>query len=637
MRISMMLKLAGIFCAAGVACFLGARQSVTLLEGVTQRQVELTFAQDGITWASVDTNGLQVFIIGTANDEAARFSAISSASTVVDAARVIDQVSIAEKNDFILSDYALEILRSKSGVTLMGLVPKTIARDALVRAVSDAADQAPVSDLLDIADHPEPDLWTEAVGFAVSAIREFERAKVSVRPDGVSVTATATSAQARSAGLGKLQRTMPDGLNVTFDITAPRPVISPFVLRAVYDADGYRYDACSAPDQATASRLVEAGRAFGLDAETPCSIGLGMPTGNWVDGAIAAAQALGALGQGQLNVIDTDVALTATAQADPDLYERVTSDLERALKEPLALYATRIDRSKEDILSGLEFLITRDESGAVLAAGDLATELDRDMARSVAAAAFGADNLTLEIELEPQVPATWVQRVLTAMRALDLLEYGQVGVSVDQFTISGGSYDPAAGQMLTALITEYLGDGSLYDLNISTLTRPVVEVETIDPQTCLASLQTALDGRKLNFEPGSARLDVQARDILDDIADVLKPCPDLPLQINGYTDSQGRAEMNQALSQQRAETVMSELRFRRILTSTFRAQGLGEENPIADNDTEEGREANRRIEFTLYDREAETADQTDPAPSNEPQTNTQDAPQPSDNESDANG
>ena len=235
------------------------------------------------------------------------------------------------------------------------------------------------------------------------------------------------------------------------------------------------------------------------------------------------------------------------------------------------------------------------------------------------------------------MPATWVQRVLTAMRALDLLEYGQVGVSVDQFTISGGSYDPAAGQMLTALITEYLGDGSLYDLNISTLTRPVVEVETIDPQTCLASLQTALDGRKLNFEPGSARLDVQARDILDDIADVLKPCSDLPLQINGYTDSQGRDEMNQALSQQRAEAVMAELRLRRILTSTFRAQGLGEENPIADNDTEEGREANRRIEFTLYDREAETADQTDPAPSNEPQTNTQDVPQPSDNESDANG
>lgn len=630
MRISMMLKLAGIFSAAGVACFLGARQSVSLLENITQQQIEITFAKDGITWANVDTNGLQVYIIGTANDEASRFAAISSASKVVDAARVIDQVSIAENTDIVPSQYALEILRNKSGVTLMGLVPKSIARDTLVRAISDAANQAPVSDLLDIADHKEPPLWNEALIFGVKAIQEFERAKVSVRPDGVTVIATAKSAERRAAGLGKLQRAIPEGLEVEFNITAPRPVISPFVLRAVYDEDGYRYDACSAPDEAAAQRLIDAGRAYGLDGETDCAIGLGMPTGNWVEGAIAAAQALGDLGQGQLNVIDTDISLTATAQSDPKVYEKVTSKLERALKEPLALYANRIDRSQEEILSALEFRITRSEDGTVLATGALSTELDRDMARSVAAAAFGADNLTLEVELEPQVPTTWVQRVLTAMRALDLLEFGQVGVTLDTFTISGNSYDPAAGQMLTALITEQLGEGSLYDLNIVTMEAKDNSTST-DPKSCLAALQTALNGRKINFEPGSARLDVQARDILDDIAEVLDPCPDLPLQINGYTDSQGRAEMNLTLSQQRAETVLSELRLRRILTSTFRAEGFGEQNPIANNDTEEGREANRRIEFTLYDTAPDQASENaDTEPSNSDATDTT-------NESDANG
>jgi len=86
---------------------------------------------------------------------------------------------------------------------------------------------------------------------------------------------------------------------------------------------------------------------------------------------------------------------------------------------------------------------------------------------------------------------------------------------------------------------------------------------------------------------------------MDDIADVLKRCGDLPLEIQGYTDSQGREEMNLALSQSRAESVLNELRARRVPTSSYAATGYGEEAPVADNDTEAGREANRRIEFRL--------------------------------------
>ena len=93
---------------------------------------------------------------------------------------------------------------------------------------------------------------------------------------------------------------------------------------------------------------------------------------------------------------------------------------------------------------------------------------------------------------------------------------------------------------------------------------------------------------------------------MDDIAEVLKNCGDIRLEIQGYTDSQGRESMNLSLSQSRAESVLNELRARRVLTSSFVAKGYGEENPIADNKTEEGREANRRIEFRLIQPEAET-------------------------------
>ena len=79
----------------------------------------------------------------------------------------------------------------------------------------------------------------------------------------------------------------------------------------------------------------------------------------------------------------------------------------------------------------------------------------------------------------------------------------------------------------------------------------------------------------------------------------MKECEGIEIEIGGHTDSQGREEMNQQLSLQRARAVLNELRLRRVLTSTVSAVGYGESQPIADNGTEDGREVNRRIEFRL--------------------------------------
>ena len=73
------------------------------------------------------------------------------------------------------------------------------------------------------------------------------------------------------------------------------------------------------------------------------------------------------------------------------------------------------------------------------------------------------------------------------------------------------------------------------------------------------------------------------------------------LEIGGHTDSQGREQMNLNLSQARANAVLFELQRRRILTKNMVAKGYGETRPIASNDTEQGREQNRRIEFKQID------------------------------------
>ena len=89
-------------------------------------------------------------------------------------------------------------------------------------------------------------------------------------------------------------------------------------------------------------------------------------------------------------------------------------------------------------------------------------------------------------------------------------------------------------------------------------------------------------------------------------------CLEAPIEIGGHTDSQGREEMNLNLSKARAEAVLTALRGARVKLKSLTAEGYGETQPIADNSTEEGREANRRIEFRLLTPATLEAPETQP-------------------------
>jgi OOP family OmpA-OmpF porin len=161
------------------------------------------------------------------------------------------------------------------------------------------------------------------------------------------------------------------------------------------------------------------------------------------------------------------------------------------------------------------------------------------------------------------------------------------------------------------LLAGKLGEGKDYEVKVAYQEKldPVLGLPT--PQECEAEIGKVVAKGKINFEPGSATIDASALGTMDQIAEILQDCRDIALEVQGYTDSQGREEMNLALSQSRAQSVLNELRARRVITGSFVAKGYGEESPVASNDTEEGREANRRIEFKLINEgPSEDSDET---------------------------
>lgn len=104
------------------------------------------------------------------------------------------------------------------------------------------------------------------------------------------------------------------------------------------------------------------------------------------------------------------------------------------------------------------------------------------------------------------------------------------------------------------------------------------------------------------FETGGAQLSELAQRRLETVVQALRVYPERVITIEGYTDAQGSDESNRQLSQRRAEAVREYLERRGVPPERLRAVGKGEMNPIASNDTPEGRANNRRVEIVV-DRE----------------------------------
>lgn len=616
MRLSSLIITGGIFLAAGGVSLVAANFAARAVERASMTGVLSELDATGLTWAEVETNGLQVFLFGTAPDEATRFQALSAAGRVVDASRVIDQMLVVEPEDHAPPSFSVEILRNDSGVSVIGLVPADTDRAALVERFSRLAEGVEVTDLLESADFPAPDGWDVALDYAATSLRDLPRSKVSVEAGRVSIKATTESPEARSRLETALTRRKPDDMRLALDLTAPRPVISPFILRFSLDDGGARFDACSADTEAARDRILHAAGKAGLEGKAACRLGLGVPSRRWADAAEIAIAKLAELGGGTLTFSNADISLIATEGTNQARFDRIVGELDAALPEIFALNAV-LPKAPETPPEGIpEFVATLSPEGGVQLRGRLASEQARTTADSYARALFSSGSVYTAARVTEGMPNDWSMRTLAALEALSLLAHGAVTVTPDMLTISGKTGNVDAGTMIADLLVSKLGEATAFEIDVEYVEAldPIAAIPT--PEECEATIVQIIGNRKITFEPGSATLDASANGLMDELAELLKQCGDIPLEISGHTDSQGREIMNEELSRDRAQAVLDALRARRVPVRAYTVKGYGEALPIADNDTEEGREANRRIEFKLLKPAAEEGEEgTDPGDS----------------------
>lgn len=149
--------------------------------------------------------------------------------------------------------------------------------------------------------------------------------------------------------------------------------------------------------------------------------------------------------------------------------------------------------------------------------------------------------------------------------------------------VRGKEFDPLLGQLLETEIRQQREE----------FTAAVEEALTADTDDA-----RVVKLNNVNFETGSATLTANSKYELNNLVDILNKYP-IRIEVAGHTDNVGEPAMNQQLSEARAQSVYKFIVDKGIAPDRLVAVGYGEKRPVASNDTEEGRQQNRRTEFKI--------------------------------------
>ena len=221
---------------------------------------------------------------------------------------------------------------------------------------------------------------------------------------------------------------------------------------------------------------------------------------------------------------------------------------------------------------------------------------------------FGAGKVIDQLKEIAGAPTGWSQSVTAGLSNLQQLDQGVAKWVDHNLNISGKVASESIKTQVTNQVKTALPDGYQSVINLSSPAPVIAEPEPV-PQmsieekvsaiSCQEQFTGLLSNSIINFRTGSAEISTDSYALLDKLAAIAEECPAAKITIEGHTDSRGAESYNQQLSQNRAQAVVDFLVSKGVDATRLTAVGFGENAPIADNTTSEGRALNRRIEFTV--------------------------------------
>jgi OOP family OmpA-OmpF porin len=421
-----------------------------------------------------------------------------------------------------------------------------------------------------------------------AALKDTVLDKRRINVDGRDVTfaADAFSEDGRGSAVASVEAV--PGVRLVDDQTRLVPEAKPFVWSAERDVVRVTLGG-SSPLPSSKDKLLEAARASlgGVEVVDQMNLSRGAPQ-RFDTAALLLLDQISKLKDGRITLTDNKVSLSGMAR-DLGGREAVAAALKN-LPEGYSVAANDI-KAPPYVLQAYKdpVAVTLTLTGYVP---------DNNVHAALVAAAgrkFFSEKVVDNLKASVGAPTGFANAVMPALGALSRLSTGTLVVSDREVKLSGDAlYDGAANQMRAGLGKDF-PQGWQYKAEISV--KPASA--PVDATVCQQLFADLLSKGRIRFESGKADIVTDSAGLLDRLIETAMRCSTVNIEVAGHTDTDGEEASNQALSEKRAQAVVDYLVKAGLPANRFTPAGYGSTQPLAGNETEEGKAQNRRIEFMV--------------------------------------
>src|ERR1700687_3260354 len=431
-------------------------------------------------------------------------------------------------------------------------------------------------------------LESDLAARSTSALKDtvLDKTRIAVAGRDVTFAADAFSEDGRRSALAAVEAV--PGVRLVNDETRLVPEAKAFVWSAARDVVRVTLRG-NAPLPASKGRLLEAARAGlgGVEVVDQMNLSRGAPS-RLDNAAVLLLGPIGEVQVGKITLSDTKGSLSGMAR-DLGGREAIAAALKN-LPEGFSVAANEIKAPP------YIFQAYKDPVAVTLTLTGYVP--DNNVHAALAAAAgrrFFSEKVVDNLKASLGAPSGFAGAVVPALGALSRLSTGTLVVSDREVKLSGEAfYDAAAAQIRAGLGKDFpAGWQFKAEISVKPAAAPV------DATVCQQLFSDLLAKGKIRFESGRATIDPDSAGLLDRLTETALRCPTANIEIAGHTDADGEDAFNQTLSEKRAQAVADYLVKAGLTATRFTATGYGSTQPVASNDTDEGKAQNRRIDFLV--------------------------------------